>query len=96
MKTSTMMLLNLTSNAGTIHSATTTYDVSINENLFFECNFDSDPNFYNQCGGIETKIVPQTSLADLSLLRNELVSSSSPPFSLTDVKSICNIIKLCK
>ena len=65
--------------------------LKINENIFFECNFDSSSNLEDQCGGIETKIDPQTSLADISLHKNELVSGSSPYFSLTDVKSISKL-----
>ena len=54
----------------------------------FECNFDSESIFENQCGGIETKIVPPSSLADLSLFKNELVFGSFPAISVTDFSSI--------
>ncbi len=67
-----------------------TTSISFDEDLIFTCGFDTNLNFESQCGGIETKIEPLSSLADISLLKNELVSGSSPSFSLTDVKSICN------
>ena len=56
--------------------------------LVFNCGFDSSLNFESQCGGIETKILPTTSIADIAILSDEKVSSSSPSLTLTDVKSI--------
>jgi hypothetical protein len=69
-------------------TTTETTSISFDENLIFKCGFDTSLNFESQCGGIETKIEPLSSLAVISLLKNELVSGSSPSISLTDVKSI--------
>jgi hypothetical protein len=69
-------------------TTTETTSISFDENLIFKCGFDTSLNFESQCGGIETKIEPLSSLAVISLLKNEVVSGSSPSISLTDVKSI--------
>ena len=71
-----------------LSTTTETTSISFDENLIFKCGFDTSLNFESQCGGIETKIEPLSSLAVISLLKNELVSGSSPSISLTDVKSI--------
>ena len=72
-------------------TTTETTSISFDEDIIFECGFDTSLNFESQCGGIETKIEPISSLAVISLLKNELVAGSSPSFSLTDVKSISKI-----
>jgi hypothetical protein len=69
-------------------TTTETTSISFDDNIIFKCDFDTSLNFESSCGGIETKIEPLSSLAVISLLKNEVVSGSSPSISLTDVKSI--------